>query len=103
MKNKKIQKVCGWCGQSFLGDGRTKYCSPIHGYYARYSKNHKDRKDTLCWDCANACGNCSWSRSFTPVKGWTANPTKIVDTHGRVTDSFHIIQCPEYKKGRSTI
>ena len=26
---------------------------------------------TLCWDCANAVGWCSWSKDFTPVEGWT--------------------------------
>ena len=31
-----------------------------------------ERKETLCWSCAKFAGGCSWSRTFTPVKGWLA-------------------------------
>lgn len=96
----RIKKICEWCGKPYLGTLRSKYCCPICGYYARYSKRVKIRKDNICWSCQNACGDCSWSRSFTPIKDWTAEPTKLVDSAGRVTDSFYITQCPEYKKGR---
>lgn len=37
--------------------------------------------DQLCWKCQRATGNkdlqCPWFRDFTPVKGWTAEPTNI--------------------------
>ncbi len=53
---------------------------------------------TLCWTCKNAVGDCSWSRRFEPVEGWTAEPTKIkLDVNsGAKTDSFCVIKCPEY-------
>ena len=55
-------------------------------------------KPTLCWQCGNACGNCSWSDgSFTPVDGWTAIPTIIHTPHGkRDLESFIIERCPRY-------
>lgn len=37
--------------------------------------------DQLCWKCQRATGNkdlqCPWFRDFTPVKGWTAEPSYI--------------------------
>ena len=60
-------------------------------------------KMTLCWDCANACGNCSWSdRTFTPVSGWKAKPTIVKGDHRKngdvkIEDSFHVEACPLFK------
>lgn len=50
---------------------------------------------TKCWDCKNACGNgCSWFKSQTPVKGWTARPT-----HPRGSGtSYEVRECPEFKQ-----
>lgn len=59
-------------------------------------KKHKQ----LCWNCEKACGRCSWSKSFTPVPGWKAIPTKIqADNHSRYShvDSFDIYECPEFE------
>lgn len=46
---------------------------------------------TLCWDCANAVGWCSWSKDFTPVDGWDAEyvPDK---------DSYRVIACPLFER-----
>lgn len=58
---------------------------------------------TLCWSCAKACGGCSWSdRSFTPVDGWTAVPTKLFGYRGNdgVIDSYRVIECPLYEEDR---
>ena len=30
---------------------------------------------TLCWNCGNACGGCSWSDDLEPVEGWHARET----------------------------
>jgi hypothetical protein len=63
----------------------------------------KKEQHTLCWGCANACGNCAWSRSFQPVPGWEAKPTKINNNalryDGRYTPSFLVISCPEFENG----
>lgn len=57
-----------------------------------YSLNSKT---TLCWDCKNATnGACSWSRSLTPVKGWTAR--QIVKDGGQ---SYLVTQCPKFREG----
>ena len=54
-------------------------------------------KPTLCWRCAKACGECSWSDgSFTPVDGWAAIPTKI-RTESEPIDSFLIEKCPLFE------
>lgn len=58
--------------------------------------NHK--QETLCWSCKKACGKCSWSKSFKPVKGWKATPTKIRNGSGMI-DSFFIHECPLFVKG----
>lgn len=59
--------------------------------------------DTICWKCKNACGNCSWSRSYEPVEGWDAKPTKVVNyVRGQetITDSFNVRHCPQFVKDR---
>ena len=48
-----------------------------------------------CWTCQKVCGGCSWSRSFSPVPGWTANKTKKLG-QGSYLESYYIRSCPEY-------
>lgn len=57
------------------------------------------RKQTLCWICAKAGGNCSWSKNFTPVEGWNAKPTKIRcrEQETGYLDSYNVKECPEFK------
>lgn len=61
----------------------------------------KFHKTQLCWTCARACGGCSWSRSFTPVNGWTAEQTELYVDRGEYethrTTSYKITACPLYK------
>ena len=48
----------------------------------------KNREDSICWVCARACdGSCSWSDSFTPVEGWTA---EYCEKYG----SYSVSECP---------
>lgn len=69
--------------------------------FYKYCKKHP----TLCWDCENACGRCSWSRKFIPVDGWDAIPTKVLVWNTtqdgeriRVyVDSFDVYSCPEFE------
>lgn len=67
------------CGKTFEGK-QEKYCSFQCSWKAKQEKSQRktkfQRKETLCWTCQNACGGCSWSKSFTPVEGWDAKPTK---------------------------
>lgn len=46
----------------------------------------------------NNCNNyeCSWHVRFEPVPGWTAKPTKLNVGDGKFTDSYEIIDCPEF-------
>lgn len=57
-----------------------------------------NREFTLCWDCANACGNCSWSSvPPTPVSGWIATPTGAKKTStDKSSGSFIVRQCPRF-------
>ena len=61
------------------------------------NESGKKMKDTLCWKCMKACGDCSWSDHWEhqPVKGWKAIPTKI-NTDYRSDGSFIVIECPEF-------
>lgn len=64
-----------------------------------FIKDRTTKPMTLCFTCANACGNCSWSdTSFQPIKGWTAQPTKVkmAAVHTGIVDSFHVTACPQY-------
>ena len=52
-------------------------------------------KPQPCWNCRKYAGGCSWSRSFTPIPGWDAEPTGT--RSGLRTDSYQIIRCPEFE------
>lgn len=57
-----------------------------------------------CWDCANACGGCSWSAKGEPVSGWKAEPVIIRNNMGRDPDdfsakSYKIYSCPKFRRG----
>lgn len=72
--------------------------------------------DQLCWKCQRATGNkdlqCPWFRDFTPVKGWTAEPTNIrnvrmkeydgqpVDERTENIATFAIFDCPMFLKDK---
>ena len=58
-----------------------------------------DKHTQLCWLCQKAGGNCSWSKNFTPVEGWTAFPTKIRCRESKTGffDSYDIYECPEFE------
>lgn len=72
--------------------------------------------DQLCWKCQRATGNkdlqCPWFRDFTPVKGWTAEPTNIrnvrmkeydgqpVDERTENIATFAIFNCPMFLKDK---
>ena len=58
-------------------------------------------KATLCWRCANACGKCSWSANFQPVKGWRARKTiikadKYEQWHKEIS-SYIVYDCPLFE------
>ena len=66
------------------------------------------RKTNICFDCANACGGCSWSEvdpatkkpRFEPVPGWTAKKVmlKAGMAHSKsiYVETYHITACPEF-------
>lgn len=59
-------------------------------------KDITNRNGTLCWYCNKACGGCSWSQAFKPVKGWKATKAKIKQGLNDYADSYHVIECPEF-------
>lgn len=59
-------------------------------------------KETLCWECANSCGGCSWSQEFKPVEGWEAEPTIVEDTQCEY-ESFNVKSCPQFKPDRKRV
>lgn len=61
--------------------------------------NKFSERMSICIDCANATGNCSWSQSFTPVKGWKATPSKYVDNGHKVL-TYKVCECPLFKPDR---
>lgn len=54
----------------------------------------KKSEEQPCWECARACGSCSWSADLTPVPGWVAVPHVWED--GDV--SWRILSCPQLEK-----
>ena len=68
----------------------------------KYSAPFKKASYTICWDCKNALGRCSWSQSFVPVEGWTAIVTPpavyLSEAMQKIPD-YCVIKCPEFEKG----
>lgn len=60
------------------------------------SRNNKQdfHPESLCFKCGNCVDGCSWSRTFTPVDGWKAEPNYI---NSDEAESYHVIECPQYK------
>ena len=51
----------------------------------------------ICFDCENAVCGCSWSRSFEPVPGWTAEKVIIEQVYRKgFLESYHITACPQF-------
>ena len=66
----------------------------------RPKKSYKPepKLQTLCWNCANAVGKCSWSQDFVPVEGWTAEKTAR-ECNGNIVASYTVLKCPQFIKG----
>ncbi len=58
--------------------------------------------ETLCWECAKSCGECSWAREFKPVEGWEAKPTTIKG-EGYKYRSYRVISCPQFQPDKKRI
>lgn len=61
-----------------------------------------EKKPTLCWDCAKACGRCCWSDHWKhdPVPGWTAVETILKINGGEYCTSYEVKECPEFEPDR---
>jgi hypothetical protein len=94
-------KTCPYCGKRFAKTRNfQRYCCAQHREKAYEEKVNQAKSKpipgvdyTLCWDCANACGNCRWSSKLKPVKGWRAKKST------KIEGSYMVRQCPKYKKG----
>lgn len=53
-----------------------------------------------CWFCTKACGGCSWSKNFTPIKNWVAEKVMvdryIYEDKETIIESYKILHCPEF-------
>lgn len=60
------------------------------------------KRMTLCWSCAKACGECSWSDYWehSPVPGWTAEETRLMGNGGADVVSYCVTDCPEFVPDR---
>ena len=56
---------------------------------------HRKGDQSLCWNCKNCFGGCSWSKSFEPVEGWRAERTTI-EYFNTETPSFLVRDCPRF-------
>ena len=99
--------ICPVCGKAVTKKGQSKYCSKscrnkvaLEKQREKRNQSPKRKRETLCWTCQNACGGCSWSRSFEPVEGWEAKPTKlniyVKEGNEDLNSSFFVISCPQY-------
>lgn len=54
---------------------------------------HRKGDQSLCWNCKNCFGGCSWAERFEPVEGWRAERT-IIKYFNIETPSFLVRDCP---------
>lgn len=89
-------RVCQFCGKRYFGKTASKkYCSKACSINGRKAGIRK--REQPCWTCTKACGQCSWSKDFTPIPNWDAIPTIIKDNDGTFS-SYKIKYCPEYER-----
>lgn len=51
----------------------------------------KKVEESICWNCVNACGKCSWSSELKPVDKWKATKTKW---------SYMVKKCPMFEEDK---
>lgn len=111
----KVLVTCDGCGVEFLKLPRTVRaqnfctleCMRMHRFDHSKVKSGGERNNqgtkTLCFSCAKATtGECSWSRDFVPVKGWTATEWIFAKGNERMDPvvSYEVEECPEYEYGK---
>lgn len=94
--NLLMNAVCKHCGKPFNENFyRRDYCSVECSRRAQLNRRNNSyvkKKEQLCWFCKNACGGCSWSRSFVPIAGWEAYALE----RDNGTIGYRIRKCPEF-------
>ena len=55
------------------------------------------RKSSICLDCKNSVGFCSWSRHLIPIEGWNAEKRKVRSSVG-VAETYCVRECPHFEK-----
>ena len=75
------------------------------------TKDYINKKQTICWSCKKALGDCSWSKCdedtgeilFQPVDGWVAEKTSLLAySRGgkpKHVASYIVESCPQYEEG----
>ena len=55
---------------------------------------------TLCWNCAHSVHPdvCPWVDDFTPVPGWTAVKTSLMQDSVQPYESYRVVSCPLFKR-----
>lgn len=56
----------------------------------------KGSGQSICWDCANATGNCSWSAALEPVEGWKVKKGKRIASDGIEYTAHTVLACPQF-------
>lgn len=86
-----MHRKCICCGNGFTAKSvNAKYCPKCRIIM------RKCGKDQPCWTCDKYAGGCSWSKNFTPVKGWKAIEVQRKTWDERYKTGYRIIHCPEY-------
>lgn len=76
-------------------------CGGVHLCYEFGRKTGACRGDSLCWDCKNAYGGCSWTRMtagevlYEPVEGWDAF-CEYYPEGDEPHLSYQVYACPEF-------
>ena len=75
------------------------------------TKDYINKKQTICWSCKKALGDCSWSKCdedtgeilFQPVDGWVAEKTSLLayirGGKPKHVASYIVESCPQYEEG----
>ena len=78
----------------------SKKCQTEYNKNIKFIINPKDewnRKEQICWYCKHSTGNCDWSATLKPIKGWVATRTQRIE-NGRIVRSYKIRKCPQFEQ-----
>lgn len=90
---------CSVCGKEKIYNKSTLLYTRVICKGCKPTVKKPKGQSSICIDCENSCGLCSWSAKFKPVKGWTATARKkYIQTGNKTVQGYKVTACPQFQE-----